>query len=110
MIEPRCLSQGKLGRLCFRAASSATENGFVAPGCIRTMRGEGANCGLRAHAGGFACLKETAAAGGTEAEFLGAMPGQSRHDRRTCQPENRSAGNPEGRLTVNRRKFQNTLP
>src|ERR1700692_794554 len=44
MIEPRCLSIGKLGRLYFRTFSSAWENGFMAPrrrGCIRTRRGEG---------------------------------------------------------------------
>jgi hypothetical protein len=41
MIEPRCLTEGRVGHLCFRTASSAMEKGFVAPGCIPTMRGEG---------------------------------------------------------------------
>jgi hypothetical protein len=33
MIEPRCLinEEGRVQRLCFRAASSATENGCVGP-------------------------------------------------------------------------------
>jgi hypothetical protein len=44
MIEPRCLIDGRVGRLCFRAASSATENGFVAPGCIRTRSGKPSTC------------------------------------------------------------------
>jgi hypothetical protein len=40
LFEPR----RRVGRLCFRAASSAAKNGFVDPGYIRTGKGEGMRC------------------------------------------------------------------